>query len=515
MTRTLVIGLDGCSWNVLEPLLETGELPNLSALREQGASGVLESTVPFYTGPAWASYATGCSPAAHGIYDFMMLRADGRLSVASQSDLRRPTYYRQLGAEGKRSVLINLPLDQDGCEGAVIVNSWLTDDEGRRIFPVSRRERYRQPLDAYKNYPTTFDAPLETHVDDLCSLEQARFDLARELFLGEDWDHFFVLFSSTDWLGHALTGRFLNGDQVAREAFLRLYSQLDSCIGWLLDNAPDAVSAVISDHGQCAETHTVRVNALLRELGLVTLVRDRSSGEPGAIRVPPAFRRLSSNKPLRSLARAVKRQLQSRLDIELVLPREGVQTDRRRSRAFTPTVASYAIHGRDLDKPQQARIRDALVELRLDDGRPAFDGVWTFEELYGRTPGTGSPALVYAPAVGVRPSVEISTPLVDRVSRDGRGAHQRDGVVFLAGSSIAAGDLGRVSLYDLAPTLLWAMDTAVPSGCDGRVLYEAFKDEFARDRELREIEYEETGPTQSSSEGEEVVVGRLKALGYL
>ena len=55
MTRTLVIGLDGCSWNVLEPLLETGELPNLSALREQGASGVLESTVPFYTGPAWAS----------------------------------------------------------------------------------------------------------------------------------------------------------------------------------------------------------------------------------------------------------------------------------------------------------------------------------------------------------------------------------------------------------------------------------------------------------------------------
>ena len=80
----------------------------------------------------------------------------------------------------------------------------------------------------------------QTHVDDLCSLEQARFDLARELFLGEDWDHFFVLFSSTDWLGHALTGRFLNGDQEAREALIRLYSQLDSYIGWLLDNAPDA-----------------------------------------------------------------------------------------------------------------------------------------------------------------------------------------------------------------------------------------------------------------------------------
>ena len=69
--RTVAIGLDGCSWNVLEPLLETGELPHLAAFVEQGARGVLESTLPFYTGPAWASYATGTSPGAHGVYDFM------------------------------------------------------------------------------------------------------------------------------------------------------------------------------------------------------------------------------------------------------------------------------------------------------------------------------------------------------------------------------------------------------------------------------------------------------------
>ena len=74
--RTIAIGLDGCSWNVLDPLLETGQLPNLAALRDRSAHGVLESTIPFFTGAAWASYATGCSPAAHGIYDFMMLRED-------------------------------------------------------------------------------------------------------------------------------------------------------------------------------------------------------------------------------------------------------------------------------------------------------------------------------------------------------------------------------------------------------------------------------------------------------
>src|SRR5262249_37616788 len=122
VTRSIAIGLDGTSWNVLEPLLQTGELPNLQAMRENGASGVLESTVPFYTGPAWASFATAASPAAHGIYDFTMLRQRGEMSVARQSDLRRVTYYEQLAREGRRSVLLNLPLDQGPSDGAVIVN---------------------------------------------------------------------------------------------------------------------------------------------------------------------------------------------------------------------------------------------------------------------------------------------------------------------------------------------------------------------------------------------------------
>src|SRR6266516_6037885 len=195
--RTVVVGLDGSSWNVLEPLLATGELPHLAALRERGAYGVLESTIPFYTGPAWASYATGASPAAHGVWDFLMLREDDTLTPARESDLRRATYYELLADESRPSVLVNLPLDQNGRDGIVVVNSWLTTDEQRRIFPLDRRERYAASLAGYRNYPTTFQASLVRHLEDLCSLEQARFDLVRELATREDWEHFFLLFSST------------------------------------------------------------------------------------------------------------------------------------------------------------------------------------------------------------------------------------------------------------------------------------------------------------------------------
>src|SRR4051794_4385806 len=223
MTRSIAIGLDGTSWNVLEPLLATGELPHLQAMRENGASAILESTVPFYTGPAWASFATAASPAAHGIYDFTMLRERGEMSVARQSDLRRVTYYEQLAREGRRSVLVNLPLDQGASDRAVIVNSWLTVDESRRIFPLDRRQTYATELAAYQNYPTTFTADLETHLQDLLHLERRRFELAKALFEREEWEHFFILFSATDWLGHHSAGRFLEGDPASRAAFLRLY----------------------------------------------------------------------------------------------------------------------------------------------------------------------------------------------------------------------------------------------------------------------------------------------------
>jgi predicted AlkP superfamily phosphohydrolase/phosphomutase len=363
------------------------------------------------------------------------------------------------------------------------------------------------------NYPTTFDAALDVHLAELCALEQARFELARELFLAEDWDHFFILFSSTDWLGHAATGSFLAGDQGAFAAFLALYRQLDQHVGWLLEADADAVSAVISDHGQCAETHVVRVNALLRELGFVTLVREAAGDRGSAIRVPTALRPFARSHAVRRLARAAKHGLQ-RFEVELVTPREGEDVDRARSRAFSPTVASYAVHGRGLTDADWERIRSELLALRLDDGRSAFDGVWRSEELYGRDIRPGGPSLVFAPAVGVRPSVQISRPIVDRVPEEGRGAHQRDGIVLAAGGSVAAGSVGRVSLYDLAPTILWLHDSAVPSGGDGRVLFEAFEEGSFDHREVREVDWEESNEAPAA-EGDARVVDRLKALGYL
>ena len=514
-TRSIVIGLDGCSWNVLERLIETGDLPNIAALRDIGTSGVLESTIPFNTAPAWASFATAASPVAHGLYDFMVVGREDRLTPARRNDLRLMTYYELLGQEDKRSVIINLPLDQGGCEGATIVNSWLTGDDQRRILPMGKRQRYQRLLSGYRLFPTN---PRDSN--ELCKLEEGRFDLARELFLSESWDHFFVSFSSTDWLAHEAIGSFLDGDEEAGDAFRRLYRQLDRYVGWFVDHLDGATIALISDHGQTEEVAVFRVNSVLHELGLVEF---KSNGRPAqeaddlraTIKVPPAVSRLRFNDTVRPLAKAANRALQRSLRVKLATVRHEV--DRAASAAFSPTDASFAIYVRDGSDASVKDIQERLLALELPDGRPVLDGIWTTTELYGRPSKADEPSLIFAPALGVRPSTAIKDRTIDRPPGKGRGCHQRDGIFVLAGSGVKPGDAGRVSIYDVAPTLLWTMDSAVPIDGDGRVLFELFDEDYAAGKELREVQSirsdEELLPAASEESAE--LTRRLKALGYI
>ncbi|HEM60884.1 MAG TPA: phosphodiesterase, partial [Chloroflexi bacterium] len=52
--KVIVIGLDGATFTILDPLLEKGLLPNLAGLIEEGSRGILSSTLPPMTAPAWA-----------------------------------------------------------------------------------------------------------------------------------------------------------------------------------------------------------------------------------------------------------------------------------------------------------------------------------------------------------------------------------------------------------------------------------------------------------------------------
>ena len=60
--KLVVIGLDGATFDVLNPLLECGQMKNLAKIIETGARSNLLNTYPPITGSAWVSFATGKNP---------------------------------------------------------------------------------------------------------------------------------------------------------------------------------------------------------------------------------------------------------------------------------------------------------------------------------------------------------------------------------------------------------------------------------------------------------------------
>lgn len=70
--KVLLIGLDGAEWDLIHPMVEAGQLPNLARLMNQGVYGKLRSLEPLEKSPAiWTTIATGKSPEEHGIYSFV------------------------------------------------------------------------------------------------------------------------------------------------------------------------------------------------------------------------------------------------------------------------------------------------------------------------------------------------------------------------------------------------------------------------------------------------------------
>ena len=94
--KVVLIGLDGATWTVIEPLLAAGELPHLQRLIQRGSRGRLRSVRPMKSPALWTTIATGRSREAHGIAGFY---DEGRL--VSALDRRTSAIWEWVSAFGR------------------------------------------------------------------------------------------------------------------------------------------------------------------------------------------------------------------------------------------------------------------------------------------------------------------------------------------------------------------------------------------------------------------------------
>ncbi|MFP6610113.1 MAG: alkaline phosphatase family protein [Deltaproteobacteria bacterium] len=68
--RVMVLGIDGGTWKVMEPMFERGELPVLHGLYKRGIHGVLRSRPPVLSPVVWTTIFTGHDKERHGVVNW-------------------------------------------------------------------------------------------------------------------------------------------------------------------------------------------------------------------------------------------------------------------------------------------------------------------------------------------------------------------------------------------------------------------------------------------------------------
>jgi predicted AlkP superfamily phosphohydrolase/phosphomutase len=93
----VLVGLDGLDPELTRRFMRAGKLPNLEQLSQAGCFHRLGTTYPAMSPVAWSSFATGTSPAKHGIFDFLTRDPRNYMPDLSSAEVRPPRRHLSLG----------------------------------------------------------------------------------------------------------------------------------------------------------------------------------------------------------------------------------------------------------------------------------------------------------------------------------------------------------------------------------------------------------------------------------
>src|SRR6185312_10167644 len=202
--RVLVVGWDGADWEILDPLLAAGDLPNLAALAERGARGVARSVLPSHSWAAWPSFLTGVSPAGHGVFDILEHKPGQtrRMPVSSHSILA-PTWPQRLSDAGRTVLLLNVPLTYPPLPvQGVVISGGVIPPKAVYSHPAEAGPELHWPING-GSWTTFRNRPLDL-VADVEKVTTARAEAVRRLMDSNEWDVACAVFVSPDRIQHCL-----------------------------------------------------------------------------------------------------------------------------------------------------------------------------------------------------------------------------------------------------------------------------------------------------------------------
>src|SRR5215216_3781267 len=555
--KVLFIGLDGSTFDVLDPLMKAGLMPRLQAFMNEGVRGLLETTIPPITPTAWVSWMTGKNPGKHGVFEFLLRRkGTGALPDMPVSSRARDglPFWDVLGQMGKRAIVTNVPCTYPpAMANGLMISDFLTP-RGRRDFthPAGLIEEVESKFGPYQLYITEVYSPgkVENILKQLFDELGYKTKVNRYLMDQYEWDVFATHYWGTDRFQHELWHLldeshpfFSRKEHDAHIGRIHEYwGAVDSMLGELFDAVgADATVYLGSDHGFGPIKKFLCFNVWLIQQGLLVLKRDAMTRFKRVIfklGLTPDLAYRSAMKMglahLRLSMGVTNRSSLMKLANNLMLSLEDV--DWSRTVAFSK--GNYGqifinLKGRETQgvvepgnqyEQVMRKVIDKLTALvDPENGEPLIGPVWRREDLYTGPHTEESPDIQFLPKdMSNKPlgTLDLTSNKFITPVYGNSGDHRMQGIMLGRGPELKRGaTVEGARIIDYAPTILHSFGVEIPSDMDGRTLEEIFTEEYMSKNPVRisdasdYVEPEKVG-AMTDEESDEIRE-RLRGWGYL
>lgn len=522
MTKLLVIGLDGVTFELIKPWMENGEMPNLKKLMETGTYGKLESTIPPLTYPAWTSIVTGKNPGKTGIFHFST-KEEGEYGKRIMGRIQKDRLWDLLGKKGKKSIVINVPGTYPVSEiNGTMISCMMTPAGEKYTYPEKLQEEldndeYEIDVDTKESWG---NFPEKIKIDKVFNVTEKRMNAIRKLMKREEWEFCMLVFTGTDRLQHFFWHYIDRNSKHFQESeyekrIHEYYKIIDNNIKEIIELAgEDTVVCLVSDHGFGPFYKSIHLNKWLIDNGYLESESKGTMAKAGITRskIGNVVAKLGLTKLIPLVPNVLIKKI-PRAEKSMAT----IQWDKTKAYALNIAGIYINLKGRDpngiVEQKDYEKIRNEiknkLIELiDPETNEKVIENVWKKEEVYSGENMGKIPDLLVETKEGYLGSETFSDLLFKKCWMS--GTHKKYGIFIINGQGIKKNEIS-AKVYDVVPTLLTAINQPIPKDVDGKVL-----DVFT---EKKEIKYEEPAKqeklVQYTDDQQEKIKERLKQLGYL
>lgn len=272
--KTVIIGIDGAPYSLMDELSNLGIMPNFKKLREKGTFKPLRSTIPEISSISWSSIITGENAAEHGVFGFVdMVPNTYALSFPNFKSLKIEPFWKK---DDKRYVILNVPQTYPAHElNGILVSGFVALDLESSLYPLTFFKKleeleYKIDVDSNKAHKS-----MDLFITELFEVLEARINLANYFWKEVEWDTFMLVFTGSDRLFHFLWDAYEDKNHKYHKQFLDFFRRLDEFLSIIDYEKHNLI--MLSDHGFERLDAEVNVNTFLEQEGFLDLNKEKKN----------------------------------------------------------------------------------------------------------------------------------------------------------------------------------------------------------------------------------------------